>query len=271
MLDKCGLRKYQSSGAPCVSVTSTSRPKEVFFRLPLMYPSPLGLDLGFVGSVFPGLWCLQPSQPLQRQRGWEEQKVQEGTTWRGGDGQPHKSHIILALKKGLKRTWWKHEFPPTDNRALQPCIAQLKTHRYSGFRGESQSSERVAHFRLIPYLALELSVMLPGPAVAPMSGTAPLECPRPGTNKAAVPKEDWSDQKCTYPALLPHALSRTGPECCQTLQELYLLLTSVHMWAVMPMVSIPNPATRPEGMDCMGTNGGKKITYVLEVVFSFWF
>lgn len=143
MLDKCGLRKYQSSGAPRVSVTSTSRPKEVFFRLSLMYPSPLGPDLGFVGSVFPGLWCLQPSQPLQRQRGWEEQKVQEGTTWRGGDGQPHKSHIILALKKGLKRTWWKHEFPPTDNRALQPCIAQLKTHRYSGFRGESQSSERV--------------------------------------------------------------------------------------------------------------------------------
>lgn len=43
------------------------------------------------------------------------------------------------------------------------------------------------------------------------------------------------------------------------------------MWAVMPMVSIPNPATRPEGMDCMGTNVGKKITYVLEVVFSFWF
>lgn len=89
----------------------------VYLSLPP--PDPRRFSSGFLWCILSfrawfGFCRICVSWTMQRQRGWEEQKVQEGTTWRGGDGQPHTSHIILALKKGLKRTWWKHEFPPTD-------------------------------------------------------------------------------------------------------------------------------------------------------------
>lgn len=106
-------------GSPRGCRSHPPAPKKAFFRLPWCIPLLQGQKLGFVWSVFPEPWHLQPAQFLLRRGGWEEQKDQMGTTWGGSGGWSCKPNVIQALEKSLKRTWWKCGWKKS-----QPCSPQ---------------------------------------------------------------------------------------------------------------------------------------------------
>lgn len=156
-----------------------------------------------------------------------------------------------------------------DSPALQPTGGQYSwKHTDIQVLMETPTLRRLLISSLIPQLALNLSVVLPGSAVPPVSDSPAPEHPRQGTSNSTVSKESWSNQKCIYPGLLQHTLSCTGAKCCWTHQDLYILLIPVPIWAVVPMVSILDPTTRPEEMNCMCTNGKKKSLLFSRLYFS---